>query len=576
MAALQGYLAATSDQFCDAQVQIATAALKWNHQELYPSDTVYGQTPFWRLHSPIFQGVMEMTLSPLGYADPLAPFRLLAVVVTALYLLGMYALLYQQCRSWSVAALVSLVSSAIVFTLGRSCWGVGSLQSITPEGIILAMSPLILLAYIRYETQWRLALAFGFIGLMGNLHLMMAVNLAFVLLLVYMARRRFSLSALPMAIACAGAAALAAAPCAVYYLGLRWTIASGGPVDFDTVYRIFRFGGREWSYVFYPRLWESLLTWMLVAGILIILDCGVLVRAERFKSRNVSLWVILAAAAMLVAMGGQAIIQAYAKFVGKAPPVIDFYRAAAIVMLPLYVLLAQSLTNLFRLIRTHRQWLQWSCAAFAIVWLAPSDNFAPLRQKILDLATSFVAESDKPAALQHRQARRAEMMEMRAIADWARAIDKDGKPNTDPAAVFICDIRDSADSQFRMYSRRSIVAAGEDMSYLFYLSPDRLDAWSQTKLRQSRLVPPSPQKVNLDQVDKFIDLLRDMPDRPDYQQVRNWYAIFPADAAPPDAQPVHAPANAWGNMFQVYHFVRQSPTPESGPCQPAPPTPRVD
>jgi hypothetical protein len=235
-------------------------------------------------------------------------------------------------------------------------------------------------------------------------------------------------------------------------------------------------------------------------------------------------------------------------------------------MLPLYVLLAQSLTNLFRLIRTHRQWLQWSCAAFAIIWLAPSENFAPLRQKVLDLATCFVADCDKPTAIQHRQVRRAEMMEMRAIADWAKAPGSDGKPNTDPSAVFICDIRDGADSQFRMYSGRSIVSAGEDLSYLFYLAPDRLEKWAQVKLRQSRLWPPSPQKANIEQVNKFIDDLRDTPDRPDYQLVKDWYAIVRADAAPAGQEPIPAPANAWGSKLQLYHFTRTA-APTTSPTE---------
>ena len=96
----------------------------------------------------------------------------------------MYALLYRQTRSWSLSAFVAVLSSAVTYTLGRSYWGIGSLASITPPTLVLAVVPLIVLSYLRYERQWRVLLVFAFIGVCGNLHLVTAANLTIVLLIV--------------------------------------------------------------------------------------------------------------------------------------------------------------------------------------------------------------------------------------------------------------------------------------------------------------------------------------------------------------------------------------------------------
>ena len=72
------YLAMVDDDLGQSQVNIASAAVKRAHPDLYPSDPIFGDSALWRMHTPIFYGLLDMMLFPTGYTDPSLPFRTMA------------------------------------------------------------------------------------------------------------------------------------------------------------------------------------------------------------------------------------------------------------------------------------------------------------------------------------------------------------------------------------------------------------------------------------------------------------------------------------------------------------------
>ena len=150
VAGVYAYLAALDDRVSPTQTSIAAAALKEDDPSLFRHDPVYGPSGLWRVHTPVFQGLLKMALVPTGHRDAILPFRFMVPGITLLFLGGMYALLFRACRSWSVAVFVAAMSTRVTYTLGGATWGVGSLGSITPATLCLAVVPLLVLAMLRH------------------------------------------------------------------------------------------------------------------------------------------------------------------------------------------------------------------------------------------------------------------------------------------------------------------------------------------------------------------------------------------------------------------------------------------
>ena len=116
-----------------------------------------------------------------------------------IFLCGMYALLYRQCRSWSVAAFVAVLSTRVTAAPGGVQWGVGPASTVTSAGVVLALVPALVLLFLRTRPTRRVLLAFLAVGALANFHPPTAANLTLVLLVVYVAGRRWRPGAWPMA-----------------------------------------------------------------------------------------------------------------------------------------------------------------------------------------------------------------------------------------------------------------------------------------------------------------------------------------------------------------------------------------
>lgn len=548
VAAAAGYFASVDDQVSDSQINIASAAVKRHDPGSFPHDPVFGERQLWRFHTPAFQGLMELVLVPTDYQDLMLPFRALAGIVTMVYLCGMYALLYWQCRSWSVAAFVAVLSTRYIETLGGGMWGVGPLQAVTPTGLCLAVVPLVLLAFLRYSepraadsgsAQWRLLLVFAAVGMMGNLHLVTAMNLTIVLLIAYVARQRFSPRCLPMAIGCGLAALVAALPYAWYYFSLRATMGRGDPEPaLAAVREALQIGQLA---VFYPGMLKVLLDWRLLVAalVLVVPAAAVLGRVERFRAENVGVWVALAGGSLFAALGLHGASQFAGWAMGAPPPVIDFPQASSLLMPPLYVLLAQALTSLFRLVRTHRALIRWACAILLGAWLIPADNLRVARHMVADLATAFMDEADKPAYVVRYKDHGARGRELEAIGRWACLRDK---------SLYITD-----HSDFRVLARRPIVAAPNDARYFCYLTPGRLDWWVRRYHAQEQVLHPSTGRADGDALAQFVAelLVKD----PTLKDITEWYVVLRASSAPEKPGPLQSVEGpGWGQHYRLYRI----------------------
>ena len=537
VAILSEYLSLLDQNLSDPQIATATTALKRYQCGLYTGDPVYG-SDLWRFQTPAFQSILEMALVPTGYGDPTMPFRAMTGVLVMVYLCGMYALLYRQCRSWSVSVFVTVLSSTVTYTLGRSFWGVGSLASITPPALIVAVVPLVVLTFIRYLQRWQLLLVFGFVGLLGNLHLVSAMNLTLVLLIVYLGIHRFAPRSWPTAIGCGLAALVGAMPYAGYYFGLRAQMSQAGATVSAAVVRT-ALAGSEADGI-YPEIFSSMVNWMLLVAVLVIPAVAVLSRVERFRVRDLRVWVWFFVGALFVSLGLQGLSQFVGWAIGQGPPVIDFVRASNLAMLPLYVLFAQALTNLFRIVRAHRAWLRAACAAFMIAWMAPSDNFRVVRYALLDTATAFMDESDKPRPIQKHHERDAERRELIQIGRWAQA-------KTSRDAIFLFD-----QAEFRMFARRGIVGCPDDVIFFYYMTPWRLEEWLQTVKQQERVLRSSALGGRADP-EAIVTFAKDLARKTEFAEVKEWYTILDALVAPDKPGALKPIAGeGWGAQYRVY------------------------
>lgn len=540
VAAIYSLLAASDFRLNDSQVYMAAASLKYHDGGLFPCDGLFGASGLWRFHTPVVQRFMDVFLTPSGYQDFYLPLRCLVGIATLIYLAGMFALLYRQTSSWQAATFTSVLSSAVLFTVGRSYWGVGSLASMTPWTLAMIFAPPLALWYLHRAGQWRrLLVVFFVIGLLGNVHLVVAMNLALVLALVYLGQNRFARIAWPRA-AVFGALAMAGAlPSLLYYQVLRLSGPSGrGEVGAATVYEAFRMGDLG---VLYPDLFKSVFVWLLSSAVVVILPGLILLsRSHRFHVRDSQAWAWFAGAALFVGFVLHGLSQLLGILFNTFPPTIDLVQAATLVMLPLYVVFAHALAAVFRMFRPHRVLLGVACGAILLVRIVPSDNFRPARYALLDALTLSISEPDKPSAVQRHRENTRRFDELREIGQFAQW-------RTQEAAVFVTD-----QSEFRMLGRRSVVACPDDVKYCYYLAPGRLKEWLRLARRQHALLRPRSGPSDPAAMAAFIREIRAWPE---FRRATQWYVIYGADEAP-DANPVLEPvaSETWGRFYRLYRF----------------------
>jgi len=330
------------------------------------------------------------------------------------------------------------------------------------------------------------------------------------------------------------AAAAGALPAAGSIVAAR-TAGALSPETVEACCHVLRHGDQA---LLYPQAFKSLPGWLPWAGPLVVFTIVVLSQLGRFRAANLMFWIVFAAAAAMVASVFQAASQLIGVLTGGLPPVAGFVRASSLLMLPLYVLTGQGLTSVFRLARGHYRLLRTVCALAAAAWLIPSDNLRLARHWGYQVAGALMEEESRPRRLQRLQEDADRRRELVAIADWARS-------STAGNAVFLADI-----SEFRLLSRRSLVAGAEDGAYLCCSRRDMVLPWRCRLAEQDRLLHPTGGQADPAAISRFV---AELAGRQPFAAAGGWYMLIHASAAPPaGATLVQEAAEGWGRFYKVY------------------------
>lgn len=540
-----GTMAWYDRQLTDEQVNVATNVIRATQPDLYSHDPVFGSSGLWQFNSPAWQWYLQQVYRASGAADKpadqwtsddvLPAFRILVGPLTLIYLAGMYLLLWQQCRSWSVACYTAILSMAMIFVPGGSFWGLGPLSSMAPSTVVMVFIPLLVWAMLRWSNSPAILWVFFAAGLLANVQAVTGMNFALVLALTYLGYQRWRPRAWGMALLGGLIALAAASPYLWHFASLRLALSTGSAANWPAVALAFQQGDIT---VLYPAMLDDALEFLAYTLVLWIPAVVVILRAERFRVQNFRVWVWMLAACLTVGLVLHGLSQVAGILRGSPPPVIDFVHALRFMLLPLYVLFAQAIVHLVRLGVAGRM-MQISLGALMVVWMMLAINLKMPRQWIEDTVASRMAEDSRPESVQTRKIRRQREGEMRAITDWLRT-------QTPRDTVVACQ-----DLRLRLWAQRSLVANRADVKYIYYLAPGQLKAWSDLVEAQRRaLMPRLGQPADLAEITRFA-----------WEHAANYVVLQGADpSADADSRLwVQPPDSAWGAYWRLYRV----PTPGS-------------
>jgi hypothetical protein len=539
VAALYGGLAMLDPGVDGSQITLATAALSASDGGLFPADPLFGLKGPVFSPSPAFVGGLRLLL-PASGDDPVRLLRLSVGPLVLVYLVGMYMLLLRQCRSWSVAAFVAVLSTVVIPAMGGANWGLGTLASAGPTGVPMAATPWCILGLLdalhRPAGRWRLAGVFLLAGLLAHFDMGWALNLVIVMTVTYLVQRRLVPFAWLGAAVCVALAAVAALPPLVHCIRIRLA-APARSEDVRLFYQMLREGEQA---LLYPQALRALPDWLVWAVPLAIVALITLWQVDRFRAPYLGFWVALTASAAAVAIVLQPISQAVGLATGMPPPVIGFVRAWALLMVPLYALFAQALTSLFRLTVGHHGLMRTACALAAAAWMLPSDNLAPARHLGYAGVSVLVSEEHQPRRFRRLEEDASRRAELDAIAHWAQTV-------TATDAIFLAE-----QSLFRLTSHRAIVAGDADGSYLRCAQPGHLAEWRHRLRRQGELLHPATGEVDPAALAQFVS---ELSSQPEFAQAGAWYVVLPALSAPEgSAVLTEVPGDHWGRFYRLYRI----------------------
>lgn len=540
VSALSGYLAMIDDRIDGNQVNMLSWALKLHDDQLYAADPLFESTGFHQAIAPTFVGMTALIMKSTGFLHVLMPLRLLVMLMTAIYLCGMYALLFSQCRSWSVSIFVTILSMAVINTPGGAIWGIGPLETATPMGMCITFIPLIILLFLHFTSvapsMWWLMLVFLVVGLFANIHLQTSVNIMIILLVCLLTERRQGLLSVLSAAACLATAAIGALPC---MLSRSLSYGADGVRPSASVANVFHTLHNNDFDVLYPEIFKPLPEWAIYLAILVIPTVIILTQVKGSGVRNLKFWILFTVAGLFIAFAVQGMLQLLAKSTNTLP-LLGFCQAGGLLMIPVYALFAQALTSLLRLVTSYRSLVQWICAAMMAAWIIPSDNFRVPRRMIYTTVAGLTSEEDRPQRIQRLEDLNRRQQELQALAAWAGN-------NTDTNAIFLTD-----ESSFRLYSRRAIVAGGGDGRFLFTFDTAALPAWSNRLERQDKLFHPPQGKADLQAIDSMV---KELAGQKPYSTASAWYVLLPATLVPEGIEKnrLETPQGC-GRYFQVYRL----------------------
>ncbi|NQU76124.1 MAG: hypothetical protein HQ546_07425 [Planctomycetes bacterium] len=536
VAVLVHFQAAVERDMTDDQVGVAVNVVRSLDDQLYGRDPVYGRSQLWRFQTPVWQWYLREAYLATGQTDLRRPLAMLAGPLVFIYLVGMYLLLWRQCRSWSVACYVAVMSTAVITVAGGGQWGLGPLSTMTAETVYLAATPLMVWAFVLRIGSKSALWVFAAAGALANVHLVTGMNLSLVLAVMVAANRRFSWRGWLMAFSGLLCSAAAAGPTVWYCFAQRWAFAPTFTAGWSAVEPALRRG--ELTVLLPDMLTKALeLPSLAYSLALWIPALAVIFSGKRLHVRGIGPWVWFLVAALGVGLVLHGASQLVGALTGSAPPVIDFVHAIRFTMLALYVLFSQAVVNVMRL-GVARRAVRMTLAALIAIWLVPAENLSVPRHWVQDALTSPMPEEELPENVEKRLVHSRRNGELLSIGRFLQAY-------TPVDTVVICE-----EAGLRLWSRRALVVCRADVKHFYYLAPDRLQDWADLLREQFKILhPPAGGPVDREAMDQFAQR-----HGAEYVVMGAWQMDPPQD----QRQWVRPPAeekDGWGRYWRLYRSI---------------------
>ncbi len=521
--------AVCQSELTDQQVRDLVNMLRSTNGQLYQHDAVFGDSGLWRFRTPVWQWYLHEAYVVGGQKSVLNGLTALAGPLMLIYLLGMYVLLYGQCRSWSIACYVSVLSIAVIPLAGEG-WGLGPLSSISASTVFLAAVPWLAVAFVATVDSPAVLWVFLGIGVLANIHAVTGMNLALVAAGALLAHRRFNLRTCFTVLGASFCTLAGASPFLAYHFTQKLHFAGDTAATWSAAAMALGPNGLN-------MLLPSVLGCLLILptlGYMLALSvpaAGAILLPGRLAVKNSRLWLGMFIAAAAVGLGLHALSQLLGVLMDRTPPVSEFIHALRFLMLPFYVLLADAIVQIARLGISRRP-LRVALAAGLALWLVPSDNLALVRQWAEHSAASIISVGDHSESVRHRLTEPMRGGEVQAIG---RYLQKRTPLNT----VVVCD-----DSQLRLWSRRALVVCDSDVKYLYYLAPRRLDDWAKLLAQQQQVLSPKAgDAIDVAALDAFA------------HRHEASYVVLPASQPVPAIAAKHwviPEDGSWGSYWRLY------------------------
>ena len=535
VSALAHLHAACQQELADEQVGVLVNMLRSTNGQLYQRDAIFGDSGLWRFRTPVWEFYLREAYQAGGSASPAKALAMLSGPLTLIYLLGMYGLLYRQCRSWSIACYVAVLSTAVIPLAGDG-WGLGPLSSLTADTVYLAFVPWLAWGLAAAINSANVLWVFLGAGLLANIHAVTAMNFALVAAAALLVHWRFARRGWLLAAGGVFCTVAGASPFLAYHLAQRMAFTADAPARWSGAAIALGPGGLD---VLLPDVLAALLMFPTLGYVLALAlpVAGAVLLPGRLAVKDVRLWLGMLVGAVVVGLGLHGLSQLAGMVMDRPPAVVDFIHALRFSLLALYVLLAEAIVQSARL-GLPRRALRITLAAVLALWLVPSDNLAAGRQWVDRAATALMREEERSEPMRRRLTEPDRGRELEAIGMYLRH-------NTPIDTVVIGD-----QGRLRLWSQRALVVCADDVKYLYYLAPRRLEAWAAVLADQDEvLAPKSGAPIDRPRLERFA--LRYGAE----------FVVVPAAQATTAAPPqywVESPDQSWGGYWKLYRVGGQA------------------
>ena len=417
--------------------------------DLFARDLLYRHDPS-RLHVPLFLGVHTALARRLG-GDPERALAWLAWPIGAVFLAGHYAFFRALGASAPAAALAALGALTIRNSLGGEYWGFEGVRSASTRTIVAGLTPLLLLAFVRWRTRPWLPAYYLLLGVVANLHPPSAYLLAETTALAHLWLERGSRRSLGQVGAGIVLFALGALPFLAPFL------AGGDHVGDPALLGLARRAmASRFSYLFYPLDPAALLS----VAFHLAFPLTVWLWWQRRADPALAPLSAVAGGAAVTAFAGLAIVQGVGAVLDR--PYVDVQQLRALRLV--YPVLLGGLALAYTRLLERRTWrARGAVAALLLLSLVPPGALIHAgddeRRHAVKVALGIAApRSSSPLP-------GTAIAERDALYDWVAR-------TTPRTALFLSD-----DFNFRVRTRRSITGTGRDGALVFLAGTRPFVAW---------------------------------------------------------------------------------------------------